>query len=128
MANQIFAGVGNHFQVYSSTARTATPDTMEFELPRGTRFGHFVIDVTAITATPSVTFTISGVDRVSGKVYTILASAAITAVGTTVLKVGPGLTAATNSVANDVLPQVIRISASHLDADSITYSMAGAVS
>ncbi|KPI09925.1 hypothetical protein OV450_3416 [Actinobacteria bacterium OV450] len=32
MANSINSGVGNTFTVYASAARTATPDTQEFEL------------------------------------------------------------------------------------------------
>lgn len=116
-------GIGS-VAVLASAARTATPDTQELELPLGARGLHLVIDATAISLTPSLTVTISGVDRVSGAVYTILASAAITAVSTTVLKVGPGLTAAANAVANDVLPQIIRVTATHGDADSITYSIA----
>lgn len=127
MANVITGGVGRSFAVFTSAARTATPDTQEFELPAGTKFGVFVIDCTAVTSTPSVVFTISGVDRLSGKVYTVLASAAITGTGTTVLRVGPGLTAAGNLVANDVLPSVIRVTATHGDADSITYSMGAQV-
>lgn len=68
------------------------------------------IDITAITGTsPTLTVTIQGKDPVSGKYYTILASAALAAVATTVLKVYPGLTAAANSVANDVLPPDFRI-------------------
>jgi hypothetical protein len=110
-------------EVYASAARTATPDTVELELPGGVQYAQVVIDCTAAAATPSVVFTVSGVDRVSGKVYTLLASAAVTATGTTVLRIGPGLTAAANLVANDVLPPVIRFTATHGDADSITYSV-----
>ncbi len=110
------------FEVYASAARTADPDTQELAVA-GYRGIHLVIDCTAVTSTPSVVFTILGVDRVSGKTYTILASAAITGTGTTVLRVGPGLTAATNLVANDVLPPVIRISATHGDSDSATYTV-----
>lgn len=113
------------FTVLASAARTATPDTQEFDLPPGVRGLVVVIDVTAISLTPSVTVTVSGVDRLSGKVYTILASAAITATGTTVLRIGPGLTAAANATANDLVPPVIRVTASHGDADSITYSVSG---
>lgn len=114
------------FTVLASAARTADPDTKEFEAMGVEYRGlHLVIDVTAVAATPSVTVTVQGVDRVSGKVYTVLASAAITATGTTVLKVGPGLTAAANSVANDFVPPIFRILADHADADSITYSIAG---
>lgn len=127
MANVITGGVGPAFAIYASTARTATPDTAEFELPAGSKAGVFVIDVTAATSTPSTVFTVLGVDRVSGKTYTILASAAIVGTGTTVLRVGPGLTAAANLVANDILPPVIRISAVHGNANSQTYTMAGMV-
>lgn len=64
-----------------------------------------VVDITAITGTtPTLTVTLQGHDPSSGKDYTILASAALNAVGTTVLTVYPGLTAAANTVADDVLP------------------------
>lgn len=80
------------------------------------------IDVTAITATPSVVFKIKYKDTLSGKYITLLESAAITAVGTTVLRVGPALVAAANLTARDVLPVVWRLEAEHADGDSITYS------
>lgn len=71
---------------------------------------HLAIDITAITGTtPTLTVTIQGKDAVSGKYYTILASAALSATGTTILRVYPGLTAAANTVANDVLPRDWRV-------------------
>lgn len=76
---------------------------------------HLVIDITAVTGTPTLTVTIQGKDAVSGKYYTILASAALSAVATTVLRVYPGLTAAANTIANDVLPKDWRV----------TYTVAG---
>ncbi|HUR55799.1 MAG TPA: hypothetical protein VMZ71_16800 [Gemmataceae bacterium] len=82
-----------------------------------------VIDVTAITATPSVVFTIQGYDPLSGKYYTILASAAIVGTGTVVLRVFPGAAAVANLVVNDVLPSHWRVIAVHGDADSITYTV-----
>lgn len=127
MANVITAGVGSAFQVLASAARTATPDTQEFELPRGTSFLTLVTDATAITDTPSVTVTVSGVDRVSGKIYTLLAGAAITGVSTQVLKIGPGLPVTANVSANEWVPPVIRITATHGDTDSITYSIGAMV-
>ncbi|MFE6846564.1 hypothetical protein [Streptomyces sp. NPDC057686] len=120
------SGVGAGFAVYASAARTATPDGQEFELPRRARAGRFVVDVTAKTASPSVVFTISGVDRTSGKTYPLFTSAAVTSTGTTVLKVDSALAAATN-VAKDTLPPVIRIQAVHGNSDSITYSVSGLV-
>lgn len=107
---------------FEIAARTAT--TNSGDLDNGQHRGlHVVIDVTAASATPSVVFTIQGKDEVSGQYYTLLASAAITGVGTTVLRVYPGLTAAANLVANDVLPKTWRVLATHADADSITYSV-----
>lgn len=71
----------------------------------------FVIDITAITGTtPTATFTVEGKDPISGKYYTILASAALSATGTTVLRVFPGATAAANLSANDFVPKVFRVS------------------
>lgn len=63
-------------------------------------------------------------DELSGAYYTILASAAIEATGTTVLRVFPGATNASNLVANDVLPSTWRVNFVHADTDSITYSAA----
>lgn len=72
--------------------------------------GHFAIDITAVAGTtPTVTITIEAIDPVSGKYYTILASAALSALTTTVLKIYPGLVAAANLVANDVLPKAFRV-------------------
>jgi hypothetical protein len=58
-----------------------------------------VIDITAITGT--LTVTIQGYDVASGKAFTLLASTALAGTGTTVLKVHPDLTAASNLTVND---------------------------
>lgn len=69
-----------------------------------------IIDVTAITGTtPSLVVTVEGKDPVSGKYYTILASASITTVSTTVLRIFPGATASANLAVNDVLPKAFRV-------------------
>lgn len=62
-----------------------------------------VIDITVPNG-GTLTVTIVGIDPASGKVYTILASAGLVAGATTVLRVGPALTAAANLVANDFIP------------------------
>lgn len=93
------------------SAATASANGNDIE-NLGSTGAHVVIDITAISGTsPTATFTVEGKDEVSGKYYTILASAALTAVGTTVLKIYPGLTAAANSVANDIIPRVFRVTA-----------------
>lgn len=111
-----------HQTVFTSVARTATAASSVFT-NYGYRGLHLVIDVTAATADPSVVFTIQGYSSLGDDYYTILASAAITGTGTTVLRVYPGLTAANNTVANDVLPELWRVNAAHADSDSISYSV-----
>ena len=70
------------------------------------------INVTAISGTsPTLTVTLKGsIDGSATATYTILASAAITATGLTVLRVYPGLTASANLTANDVVPGWCQIS------------------
>lgn len=110
----------------ASAARTATVATGD-QSNNNHRGAVIIIDVTASAATPSVVATVQDKDELSGQYYTILASAAITGTGTTVLRVYPGLTAATNTVANDVLPSTWRVNLVHADTDSITYSVAAQV-
>lgn len=109
--------------ILASAARTATvnSDTQTNDKFRG---GHVIIDVTAATDTPSVTPKIQGLDPLSGKWYDLLEGAAITGTGTTVLKVYPGITAAANVAVSDLLPAKWRVTMTHGDADSITYSVA----
>lgn len=106
----------------ASAARTASVNTADL-VNYNARGAKVVIDATASAATPSVVFTIKGKDPLSGKYFTILASAAITGTGTTVLTVYPGVTAAANVSVSDVLPRVWRVEAVAGDADSLTYSV-----
>ena len=115
--------VGTARTLYSSVARTATPTATTQVSYRAERGGHFVIDVTAATATPSVVPTIEAYDATSDSWYTILTGAAITATGTTVLKVYPGIAVQANATASDVLPQTWRVTMTHADTDSITYTV-----
>ena len=74
---------------------------------RGLQLG---INITAITGTsPTSTVTVQGKDTASGQYYTLLQSTALAAVGYTNLSIYPGLTAAANSVANQLLPRTFRI-------------------
>jgi hypothetical protein len=122
---------GKVFTILGSVARTATPTIDDFILPEqpGERAGGLivVIDVTAIAATPSVVFDIVAVDQLSGKSPILLSSAAITATGTTLLQIGPGMLAVANLVADSNVPPVVSVIATHADADSITYTVAGMV-
>jgi len=111
-----------------SAARTATltaaqlVDT-EFGPPRSAVGITIRIDVSAIAATPSVVFTIQGWDEAANEWFDLLASAAVTATGTTTLKVDPRIPAGANTVAQHGLVPRMRVAPVHGDADSITYSV-----
>lgn len=116
----------NNVQVLASAARVASENSPDMLNGYGKGL-HLVIDMTAVTATGAVTFTVQGKDEVSGKYYTLLASAALAAVATTVLRVYPALTAAANLTANDVLPRTWRVIATHGNAVAMTYSVGASV-
>lgn len=66
------------------------------------------VNITAISGTtPTLTVTVEG--KGAGQYYTILQSAALSAAGLTVLRIYPGLTAAANLTANDILPASYRV-------------------
>lgn len=114
---------GGTVTIYESAARTATPTPAD-RTNTTARGVHVIIDVTAVTSTPSVVFTIQGKDSVTGKYYTVLTSAAIATVSTTVLRVVPGITDAANLAVSDQIPYDWRVIATHGNANSITYSVA----
>lgn len=72
---------------------------------------------------PSNVVTIQGKDALSGVYYDLLASAAITGVGTVVLQVSPELTDSPNLVKKQLLPRVIRVVITAGNANSATYSV-----
>ncbi len=106
----------------ASAVRAATNNTddQKNDFYRGV---HLTIDMTAVPGVATVTFTIQGKDPVSGKYYTILASTAIVATGTTVLKVYPGITAAANASVSDILPRSWRLLCTHSAGTDFTYSV-----
>lgn len=69
---------------------------------------HIIVSVATAT---SGTYTphIQGKDPVSGVYYDILVGSAISATGTTVLKVYPGIAVLANGAASDILPQTWRV-------------------
>ncbi len=112
---QLFASA----QVTGATARPSTDQVNEFA--KGLML---VIDITQIDVATTATFTVQGKDPVSGKYYTILASAALAAVATTVLRIYPGLTAAANLTVSDFLPSTWRVNVTGTGTN-VTYSLAG---
>ena len=108
--------------VYASAARTATPTAVVINTRRASGL-YIVIDATAITASPSVVPTIDLVDSVSGKFVNLVTAAAVATVSTVMLRIGRGLTAAANATVLEFLPDQVRVTMTHGDADSITYSV-----
>jgi hypothetical protein len=108
--------------LYASAARTATPTAVNINTAR-VKALRLVIDVTAVTATPSVVVTIDAIDSLSGKFPNLLTSAAITATGTTILTIALGQTVAANVSASTPLGDNVRVTMTHGDADSITYTV-----
>lgn len=116
--------------VFASAARTATPTPTEVRIPGGPdgrglyRGMCLVIDCTAITSTPSVVFAIETSTGPADAYTSVLTSAAITATGSTTLVVHPSVaTERTNTHDQGPLESKWRITATHGDADSITYSV-----
>jgi len=118
------ANLNNTNKIMLASGARTTATTSEDVTNTDYRGCHIIIDVTVDPASASITPTIQGLDSVSGKYYTILAGNAISAVGTTILKIYPGLIVAANEVANDILPNKFRISMAVADTDSMTYSVA----
>jgi len=108
--------------ILASAVRNASNNTAD-QVNTDARGAVVTIDVTAVPGVDTVTFTVKGKDSVSGKYYTILATAALVATGTTNLRVYPGLTAAANATANDVLPRDWRIEITHSAGSNFTYSV-----
>jgi len=106
---------------FVKAARTATGTSGSLSIPW---VGiHVIIEVESISSTPSVVPTIRGLNKRTGNYYDILVGAAITSVGTTVLKIHPSILAVINLSAQDGLPSFIDIEMAHADTDSITYSI-----
>lgn len=113
--------------VLASAARTAATNSADI-VTYNARFLRVVVNVTAVTGSASLTFTVKAKDVLSGVYTTILASAAVIATGTTELLIGPGLLAAANAVANAPLPRTFRVEVAVGTADSATYSIGAVLS
>lgn len=110
----------------ASAARTVTTDSAD-QTNRNGRGVLVTVDVTAITLTPVLTPNIQCKDVLSGKYENLLtASVTITATGTHTYMVYPGVGAASGDVtqvAGFPLCRTWRVSITHGDTDSATYSV-----
>ena len=106
----------------ASSARTTTQTGSDITNYNGNSALIVVLDVTS-AGTGSITLSIEGKDTASGKYYTILAGTAVTSNSTNRYRVSPTLTAAANSIAQDHLPRIFRITVTANNANSVTYSV-----
>lgn len=118
--------MSNRSQVFlASAAQVAGTIVSEtFFNPEGDAL-HAVVNITAITA-GSVVVSIEAFDMASQTWYALLASAALTGAGQTVLKVLPTGVATANLVANDCLPEKFRIKAV-VTTGPATFSVGGCI-
>jgi hypothetical protein len=113
----------NSIEILTSQARTATPAVIDFRNPHA-RGIQVILDVTVNAGgLGSITLSIYGRDKLSGKRYLLLASVAVTAAATTRYTVFPGAPVAANVSANDQLPSDVEIEVVHGNANPITYSV-----
>ena len=118
----------NDFQanlVVQAIGATVSQNSADLLNPYGRGVKVFV-NTTAI-GTGSITASIQAKDPGSGVYVTLLASAAIVTNATTVLTVYPGIAAAANAAANDVLPRQWRVSVTANNANAANYSVGACV-
>lgn len=108
--------------ILASAARTASNSSSDFT-NKHTIGAHLILDITVAPGIETLTIAVEGKDPTSGKYYSVLTSAALTATGTTILKVYPGITATANLAVSDILPSTFRVTATHSAASSWTYSI-----
>ncbi|HEY8892067.1 MAG TPA: hypothetical protein VIM70_17655 [Clostridium sp.] len=115
--------VGTHVEgsALALLARTTTTSSIDLNNNFGTGIRVY-LNVTAV-ATSDITLKIEGKDPVSGSYTTILLSSSVNTISTNVYKVYPGLTAVANLVVSDFVPKTFRITVSHNNANSTTYSV-----
>lgn len=112
-------GIASALTVVAQTA-TQTGGAMTNLSAQG---AHFIIDVTANSGAISITPKIQAQDVASTKWYDLLVGKAITTLGTSVIKVHPGLPGTANISADDGLPITWRAVVTHNNGNSVTYTV-----
>ena len=120
-------GGNTEVTLLASAARTASTSSSD-QTNFGARGVIITLDVTAISATPSITLAVEHKDSVASNYEKLLDATAVTATGTHTYIVYPG---ADTTAREDVVEasgwpigRTWRVTVTHADADSITYSVA----
>ena len=108
--------------VLASAVRAASVNSADQNWAGDGRAMHVIIDMTAVPTVETVTFKVQG-KSANDTYYDIITSAAIVAVSQVVLKIGVGLLAAANTVVNDGVPDIWRITATHSASGNFTYAV-----
>jgi hypothetical protein len=109
--------------LYPSEARTVLQTGATMKNDVGATALHIYIDWTVEVDTATLTFTVQGRTSPNSAWYTLLASAALTAIGDVHLRIDPRLTASGNLIAQDAVPAEFRVNVGVGDADSTTYQV-----
>lgn len=113
--------MAQHVGILPSASRTASVTGSDITVAGKYEAAHIVVDVTDGSAF-NLLVTVKGKDLTSQKDYTLLTSSTINSTGTTVLKVGPQYTAATN-VAKEYLPYIFHVDVTQSGSVAATYSI-----
>ena len=108
--------------ILPSVARAVTAVTTDQINVNGVSALTVVIDSTVI-GTATLTVSIDGKDKASGKYYNLLTGVAISANATTRYKISPYLANVANAVANDLVPVLFRITVTQGGTGNATYSL-----
>ena len=108
--------------IFSLGVRTVTADSpvMQNIFHSGVEV---VLNVTAVTSTPSVVVKIQARDIASGAFYDLLTSAAVTTTGIKQYLIYPGISMTTGEWNDRPLPREFRVRMEHANANAITYSV-----
>lgn len=109
--------------ILKKTLQTATNTTGAVRAANSTCGLEAILDVTVAPGVDTVTLNIYAADPVSGKRVLILSSTARSAVGTERLRIFPGLVAAANVAANDVIGDFYEVEVVHSAATAFTYTV-----
>lgn len=111
-------------ELYASAARTATPTAVTFYNEGNFNALQIFVSATASSSTPSVVVTIDTWNSKADKWVTLLTGAAITGVSENIYQVGGAGQNVSNLVDVRHPGKRIRVTLTHGDSDSITYSVA----
>lgn len=117
--------MAKHVGILPSAARTADVTSPDIKVAEKYEAAHIVVDITAGSGF-NLIFTVKGKDLTSNKSYALLATPTINTTGTTVLRIGPEYTAATN-VAKDYIPYIFFVDVTQSGSVSATYSVGGSL-